>query len=588
MEQICWDRRRFLFDCGAGLWLTAQANAFQPAPAQAVRIQILDSATKKPLAARIRLVDARGAEVTPLGRNAQPGKDAVEGDVRFQSRGYFYTDGALMVRFDALPLQYTVLRGYEYQIAEGTLTANAVKDGSAIIELRRWSSVGRNGYYSGDVHIHHISPKTCRLEMDAEDLDVAHILTSDFTADQNEFRGRTDPNSSGGRFVYVSQEFRHDHLGHMCVLDLKKLVQPVKPMQKEHYPLHLSACDNAHAQGGYVTWAHFPSWPGVESPLDVVMEKLDGVELLCVLDPREPAVFMPQVIPEVQANDGLHLWYRYLNCGFRLTASAGTDKMTTFVTVGSNRVYAQVEGEFTYDNWMRALRRGRTYVTNSPLLDFTVNGRSPGGLIEVTPKKPVVQIQASVQSQLPYDRLEIVVNGTVAADSSPSGLRHRASIHLEYPVRDSCWIAARVLEDSGTYRAKQVNLRAIHQIAERFTATTTGPGVLRLCSLTRRRCMCFATASRSEARRMPSITSVTWNPLSHGSTRKAGSRGRPIKPLRWRRSAQGSAFTAAGQKKRQRAKSRVSTGRSSQQAEENPWATQDTFPEGRFCNPSRW
>src|SRR5207249_11475146 len=67
------------------------------------------------------------------------------------------------------------------------------------------------------------------------------------------------------------------------------------------------------------------------------------------------------------SNHGLHLWYRYLNCGFRLTASAGTDKMTTFVTVGANRVYAQVEGEFTYDNWMRGLRRGRTFVTNSPM-----------------------------------------------------------------------------------------------------------------------------------------------------------------------------------------------------------------------------
>ena len=454
------NRRGFLFDAGAGLWLAAQDRQTN---ASTVNIRIVDDATKRPAAARVRLVDSRGAEVTPLGRTAQPAKDAVQGDVRFQSRGYFYTDGGLTVRSDSLPLRYTVVRGYEYQMAEGTLTAGAVKDGAATIEVRRWSSVGRNGYYSGDVHIHHISPKTCRLEMDAEDLDVAHILTSDFTADQHEFEGKLNSNSSGKRFIYVSQEFRHDHLGHMCVLDLKKLVEPVKPMQKEHYPLHLSACDRAHAQGGYVTWAHFPSWPGVESPLDVVMEKLDGIELLSVLDPRESALFMSNVVPEVQANNGLHLWYRYLNCGFRLTASAGTDKMTTFVTVGSNRVYAQVEGEFTYANWMRALRRGRTFVTNSPLLDFKVNGRPPGDVINVTSKKPVVRIEASAQSQLPYDRLEIVVNGAVVADSSPSGPRHSAAVKLEHPVKDSCWIAARVLEDSATYRAKQVNLRAIHQ-----------------------------------------------------------------------------------------------------------------------------
>jgi hypothetical protein len=137
--------------------------------------------------------------------------------------------------------------------------------------------------------------------------------------------------------------------------------------------------------------------------------------------------------------------------------------MTTFVTVGSNRVYVQTDGEFTYDNWMRGLKRGRTFVTNSPLLTLTVNGRPPGDAIEVSPKKPVVQLHASAQSQLPYDRLEIVVNGAVIADNSPSGSRHRADIKLEYPVKESCWIAARALEDSATYRSKAVNLRAIHQ-----------------------------------------------------------------------------------------------------------------------------
>jgi hypothetical protein len=286
MEELEWNRRRFLFDAGTGLWVGAQGNGFQQTKPSTVNIRIHDSGTKKPIAARVRLVDARGSEITPPGRNAEPLKDAVEGDVRFQSRGYFYTDGSLMVRAEALPLRYTVLRGHEYQITEGTLTADAVKGGAATIELRWWSAVARNGYFSGDVHIHHISPKTCRLEMDAEGLDVAHILTSDFNADQHEFEGRLNANSSGGRYIYVSQEFRHDHLGHMCVLDLKKLVQPVKPMQKEHYPLHLSACDSAHAQGGYVTWAHFPSWPGVESPRDVVMEKLDGVELLSAYCPK--------------------------------------------------------------------------------------------------------------------------------------------------------------------------------------------------------------------------------------------------------------------------------------------------------------
>jgi hypothetical protein len=142
------------------------------------------------------------------------------------------------------------------------------------------------------------------------------------------------------------------------------------------------------------------------------------------------------------ANDGLHLWYRFLNCGFRLTATAGTDKMTTFVTVRANRVYARVNGDFTYQGWIEALRAGRTFITNSPILSFTVNGQEAGAEIRVdSSKDKVVRIHAAAESQLPYHRLEIVADGQVIAGASPEGIRNRAEIHLEHPVKRSCWIA---------------------------------------------------------------------------------------------------------------------------------------------------
>jgi hypothetical protein len=146
------------------------------------------------------------------------------------------------------------------------------------------------------------------------------------------------------------------------------------------------------------------------------------------------------------------MWYRYLNCGFRLTATAGTDKMTTFVTVGANRVYARVDGEFTYQSWIDALRRGRTFVTNSPMLTFTVNGQEAGSALALASRKHKgVEIQARAESQLPYDKLEIVRNGEVIASASPSGPRHAAEIRLEQPVRGSCWYAARAMENMGRY-----------------------------------------------------------------------------------------------------------------------------------------
>jgi hypothetical protein len=414
--------------------------------------RVVDSATGLAVPARIRLVDQRGVDVVPLGHGRDLADGEQSGDVRFQSRRYYYVNGEFKVDPAALPLEYQVLKGYEYGIAAGDLSAAAAQSGPFTVPLSRWSNVSKQGWFGGDIHIHHIAPQTCRLEMDAEDLNVANILTSDFTEDQDQFEGKVNRHSGSRSLIYVSQEFRHDHLGHMCVLNLKELLQPVKPQRREAYPLHLDACDRAHAQGGYVSWAHFPSMPCIESPLDVALEKLDGLEILCVLEPRELPVFTNQLVPEMSAASGLHQWYRYLNCGFRLTATAGTDKMTTFVTVGANRVYARVDGDFTYESWIGALKAGRTFVTNNPMLTFTVNGRESGSTLSLrSGTDKVLRIHARAESQLPYDRLEIVSNGEIIGQATPSGERHTAEIHLEHPLRASCWIAARATENLGRY-----------------------------------------------------------------------------------------------------------------------------------------
>jgi hypothetical protein len=201
----------------------------------------------------------------------------------------------------------------------------------------------------------------------------------------------------------------------------------------------------------------------VEGPLDVAMEKLDGLEILCVLEPRDLPIFMRKMVPDLAANDGLRLWYRYLNCGFRLTATAGTDKMTTFVTVGANRVYARLDGDFTYQGWIDALKAGRTFITNSPILTFTVNGQEAGANLRVDSKKvKALQVHATAESQFPYHTLEIMVNGRVVAQTSPSGVRHRAEIRLEHPLTQSCWVAARALEDIRPYRERGVAFPTVH------------------------------------------------------------------------------------------------------------------------------
>src|SRR5215813_15379762 len=215
--------------------------------------RVIDRDTGRPVPARLRLVDEHSNEVVPLGHAPALAEDAQEGDVRFQGRRYSYVNGEFQVDPRRLPLQYQVLKGYEYGIVGGELTAARAREGVFTIPLHRWSSVSDRGWYSGDIHIHHISPKTCRLEMEGEDLNVANILTSDFTEDKAEFEGRLNANSGGRSLIYVTQEFRNDHLGHLCLLNLKQLIEPVKTRQPYAYPLHAQVCDRAHEQGAYVS-----------------------------------------------------------------------------------------------------------------------------------------------------------------------------------------------------------------------------------------------------------------------------------------------------------------------------------------------
>ena len=200
--------------------------------------------------------------------------------------------------------------------------------------------------------------------------------------------------------------------------------------------------DQAMPRGGMYHGLILRPGPALEGPLAIVLKKVDAVELLCTIDPFEEPIFISDVVPDLRMNSGLRLWYRLLNCGLKIPASAGTDKMSNWVTVGGNRVYASIKGKFNYQRWIDALDRGNSFVTNSPMIFCTVNGKNPGELIDI-PKPAPVKIVAEVYSQLPLDRLEIIANGDVIAEKVIEKGQHHARLEIEYKPGRSAWIAAR-------------------------------------------------------------------------------------------------------------------------------------------------
>ena len=106
-----------------------------------------------------------------------------------------------------------------------------------------------------------------------------------------------------------------------------------------------------------------------------------------------------------------------------------------------------MDGAFNYDSWIAGLRAGRTFVSNGPLIDFTVNGQGPGSTVNPRGR---VKVAASAVSRIPFDRLEIVQDGQVVADQV--SIRGReARLEREIEVEEGGWIAARVSGAAKTY-----------------------------------------------------------------------------------------------------------------------------------------
>ncbi len=107
---------------------------------------------------------------------------------------------------------------------------------------------------------------------------------------------------------------------------------------------------------------------------------------------------------------------------------------------------------------MEAIRLGRTFVTNGPLLTLTVDGRIPGDEIHLPAGGGTVEVNASVQSIVPLEKLEVYLNGKVIESSDGSPIRKRI------PIGQSGWITIRA-----------TNSKPQHPIDDSYVVGETSP-----------------------------------------------------------------------------------------------------------------
>ena len=394
--------------------------------------------------ARIYLTGSDGRAYRPAGTQARV-SNADYGQP-FGGDYYFYSGGEFQVDLPPGEAILEVVKGFEYQPVSREVSIAAGGSGATEVRLQMPFDLRRQGWFSGDTHIHPnvyddrlISPAEVRLISRAEDLNLPQLLVcndvSSHINDRQYFQGRPHPLSEGNTILYWNQEMRAgDVNNHVGYLGLKTLVQPAyvgwpgTPLPFDYPPNnHMGLA--AKAQGAVVTYVH----PGLPSqyPIDIALGAADTIDVLC------------------QRNEDVNTehWYQLLNCGFQCPISAGTDAFLNVpyhLIPGAGRLYARVDSPLTYDGWLEAYREGRSFATNGPLLKFRVNGKEAGEEIHWKTGSLPLEIEAEAVSHVPMTRMDLIVNGKVAASQEAGEDGKLVRLIRKMEISDSSWVAVRV------------------------------------------------------------------------------------------------------------------------------------------------
>src|SRR6266480_409581 len=428
-------------------------------PVGRLRIAVTD-AVGRPLAARISVARPDGRAYAPddAWRHADEAFDRTERGFEY---GYFHTAGTAELTVPAGAVRVEVWHGPEYRVARLDLTVPVGRTVTKRLVLERLANLPARGWWSGDLHVHmnyggayRNTPAHLVFQSRAEDLHVVENLIvnkEQRIPDIAYFRTDPDPASTPDVLLLHDQEYHTSYWGHTGLLGLRdhyllpEYVGYPNTAAASLYPTNADVADLAHAQGALFGYVH---------PFDTQPDPTDSTERLTYELPVDAALSKVDYMEVMGYSDHLitsGIWYRLLNCGFRIPAGAGTDAFPNFASLrgppGLVRVFVRSGPRLERRSWMAALKAGRTFVTNAPLLEFTLGGREIGDEIRLPAGGGRLTARVGLRSSVPIDHLEVIGDGGVVATIPVRGDRTSASDTVSLHVARSGWYVVRAWSD---------------------------------------------------------------------------------------------------------------------------------------------
>jgi hypothetical protein len=346
----------------------------------------------------------------------------------------FYSTGTSRITLPAGTYRLRVFKGIEFTLETREVRIAAGETVSLKIPLSRWINLPEQGWFSADDHLH-ISRPLAEMNhglaqwMQAEDLNVANLLQfgtwNSFAASPQYAHGPAGVYREGDYLLVSGQENPRVHfMGHTIVLGAKAPIH-----LPEGYLIFRNFWEEARRQGGLSGYAHWGVGSEAQAGLAVDLPGglLDFIEVLECWDAH------------------YDIWYEILNSGIRMSPTAGTDYGSVPSLPGRERFYTAVKGPLAVDAWLEGIRRGATFVTNGPILEFRVSGKGMGEEL-VLPGAGTVVIEARVRCDPARDdlnRLEVVRNGQLLKSFPRAGSPGEIRCQFEQRIDESCWLAVR-------------------------------------------------------------------------------------------------------------------------------------------------
>lgn len=412
---------------------------------QQVHVRINDAASGKPTPVRLRITDADGVYYAPYGRLTEFATGVnqdVGGNVEIGANKWAYIDGTCEIVLPPGKLHVEIAKGFEYKPIDEEITLLAGKM-SLRFTIERWCDMRKEGWYSGDGRAHFLTPDAALLEGQAEDLAVVNLLAQEITTERPGGRSnRSIPNIisfSGQQFARTTENCGvavgtfNDNLS---LLHSHRVVYPLTMASGVDWTA-ADWCAQCHRKRGLVAWLPYLS-PRTK---DLFFTE----ELACVVLGMIDAY---SVNDELRRNLKNQPFYSLANAELVLPFLGESGKSRNTCALGEMRTFVhlpQLE-EISYSAWIEAVRAGHTFVSNGPLLNFTVNDMVQPAQIEIKRGSSIMRIRVEAKSPNQFDRLELIWNGNVVAAASPPGTwPHQTVLEHEFAATESGWLAARCI-----------------------------------------------------------------------------------------------------------------------------------------------